>query len=506
VPLANPGLKRLLRSPFLLDKAAKMAWTGAEATQGDERGFRTQCWRQVVRRDDRAIDQLPSRRARTFVDLALRRARALAPYVPIGTLDPTAMEELQRDSVVTADPQDANAAAPAHDVLEDWAVVTWLQDTYAATGHAVAALASAIDGVPAFRRGYRKWLAEMIECEPVTTDRFILAVFADATLPGYFRDDTMVSTLLSSNAEAFVVRQQDSLLDEDAKALVRVMHLLRVAGKKRPAWLPAGLAATSELLLPDGNAWAAVLKVVADHFDTLAQRNITLIVGFLEDWSRVVSIANPSPLGQEDAATIALGMIGLLNTYSGDGIRDRVMTVLAKIPSAKPAEFLDLLGRGASRAESDRTARSFAGLIVPGLNGYPACRAFPAEMAQLTTGCLCIDSTNNASDEGGYSPTEIEQYFGLKDHYTFKFFPSSAVRGPFLALLQADVDVGLTFVIDFANHAGRWYGERLYPSDALERAWQCTLTLPTGPVTQWINPRLWNLFRGTSVGPEVWVL
>jgi hypothetical protein len=53
------------------------------------------------------------------------------------------------------------------------------------------------------------------------------------------------------------------------------------------------------------------------------------------------------------------------------------------------------------------------------------------------------------------------------------------------------------------NHSADWY---VHPRvhDPLEPAWEIELTFADGTTRkQWGNPRLWNLYRGTSVGPYV---
>src|SRR6266849_115456 len=49
-PMANPRLKELLRSPYLLDKAARMDWSEAAIIPNDERAFRSKCWNEMIRR------------------------------------------------------------------------------------------------------------------------------------------------------------------------------------------------------------------------------------------------------------------------------------------------------------------------------------------------------------------------------------------------------------------------------------------------------------------------
>lgn len=265
----NARLKELLRSPYLLDKAAQMDWSDAKSFPGDERTFRSRCWSEVVRRDVVAGAGLPRRREQIFLELALRRARELRPYVPCDDLDAEALEALRRDDLVVVSKETSALAAPAHDVLEDWAIIQWLGGQFALREEEARPLSADVGGYPAIRRGYRKWLGEMLECETKRADAFVLSSFKDESLPAYFRDDTLVCTLLSSSAPGFLARQSEALLANEGRLLVRVIHLLRVTCKTTPRWLPGNVAVPSQLLAPTGDAWPPVLKIVSDGLPCL---------------------------------------------------------------------------------------------------------------------------------------------------------------------------------------------------------------------------------------------
>jgi len=69
-PLSVPSIRSLVRNPFYLDLAARLNWTGPEATPAGELAFRDKAWREVVCREDEAIEGLPLERDRVMVELA----------------------------------------------------------------------------------------------------------------------------------------------------------------------------------------------------------------------------------------------------------------------------------------------------------------------------------------------------------------------------------------------------------------------------------------------------
>jgi hypothetical protein len=96
---------------------------------------------------------------------------------------------------------------------------------------------------------------------------------------------------------------------------------------------------------------------------------------------------------------------------------------------------------------------------------------------------------------------DIDGYFGLNEGRRSDFFPPSPHRGPWIPLLQHHAAKGLDFLINVFNHCADWYAHpRL--DNPLEPAWEVELKFADGTKQkQWGNLRLWNLYRGTSVGP-----
>ncbi len=503
-------LKKLLRYPYLLDKAAGMDWSNAGTFPGDERAFRSKCWREVVCLEGVAGAGMPRRREKVFMEIALRRARALSPYVQCGDLDSEAMGKLVNDDLVVISKETSALAAPAHDVLEDWAIIWWLDRQFSLREHEAQALADDIGGYPAIRRGYRQWLAERMESETERASAFVLSSFADESLPAHFRDDTLVCTLLSSSAVDFLGRNRERLLEDHGRLLVRVIHLLRVACKKTPEWLPGREAVASQLLVPKGEAWLAVLEIVSNGLDDLLPRNRALLLGLLEDWAYPLDSSTLSPPGFQEGGKIAFALLAQSSDYGMDDVQKRALKVIAQIPRADATAFEDLLQRGCTVDRgytvdrNDWAASELAKILLAGVSGGSACRDFPGQMVRLGTAQFCLSDEDLQPNRGSHSRMDIEPVFGIRDRTHFDFVPASAIRGPFLPLLRSHPIVGVNFVTDLLNHSSSWYGEQRWPDDRLEPVRQLTLDIPgEGQITQWTNARLWCLSRGLSVGPYV---
>ena len=504
IPISNPSFKQLLRVPYFLDMAANMDWSGRQSMPSDSKTFREICWNTVIRQNSLTAAGMPDRREQALVELSIRRARELRPFVPTDGIDAEALDALHKDGIVFKDR--VGLAAPAHDVVEDWAIIYWIESLAARLEWKASSIAENVGQHPAIRRGFREWLKEALDRDTDKADQFVISAYGDSLLTRHFRDDVLVSTLLSLSAADFISRQKAQLLANDANLLVRLIHLARVACKKTPKWLHDLVTPPSVLLEPEGEAWPILLDTVADELDHLLPTHTAPILGLLEDWVQGASTESPTPNGTIPAGKVAYRLLEQSGGFRNDDLRQRVLKVIARVPNANPERFLDLLGRASERSEKrDILLEEFSNLLIGGIDGTPACRDFPHEMAQLTLSwcCLTEQDLERASRSGG-DFRDIEPEFGIHANRHFTFSPTSAIRGPFLPLLRLHPNVGVNLILDLVNHAGSWYGSRKWYDPRLEIAHLITITIDGhGVVDQWANARLWQAYRGTSVAPNV---
>jgi hypothetical protein len=489
-PLAHATLRRLLRNPYVLDQALQIPWSEERPLPQSEREFRALFWQAIVRVDHRAAGGMPRRREAAFVQIALRRAQALTLYASCGDLDPEVIAELQRDSLIVSSRESTVLVAPAHDVLEDWAILQWIDEQYATHHGSAGELSAALGTHPAVRRTYRKWVSELVERDPATADELFQAIVREAGLTAQFRDDTLVSLLRSPSSAVFLNRHRAELFANDKQLLRRVIHLLRVACVTTPAWLEPTLAQAFLFNVPDGPAWACVLRLGQTHLASFTVTDRLLLLGFIEDWARGVSRQCPYPEGAESVAAIAHWLLPAFDDYRSEDQRKRTLQVIAKIPNGDPERFAALLKGGRKDEERHRTAGEFRAIIFNGLDGIPAARDVPDLVVAVAKKYLMLTEENlKSSRRWGYGGSmELEPLFGIKEGRSHGFFPASAYRGPFLPLLQHHPREGLAFIIAVLNHSADWYAHPRVRSEYVEPPVEVSLTFADGTSRpQWCN-------------------
>jgi hypothetical protein len=499
----NPSLSELLRNPYILDKASRMQWRPGATLPENERSFRLKVWQEIIREDDKTEEAMPRRRGDVFVEVALRRARALSAYADCADLDQHALQRLHQSGLIEFSPESDSLAAPSHDVLEDWALLHWLNELFARKKTTPDAFFVEMGSHPALRRGYRRWLEELLERVPEEADRWIADIIESKQLSQQSRDDTLVVVLSSVKSKEFLERNETLLLANDGNLLRRVIHLLRV-GCKAPTGVPLGKYRWMQYL-PKYPVWSVVLRIVNRNLDKIATDYFSLILGLLEDWCTGVGWANPYPPGFEDVANTAFSLLSLSDDWrisAMDGTK-RLLKVIARIPKGAPAQFEKLLQRGIAHDREKRWVNDFAEIILEHLDGGPACRDFPDLVIALAESQWGISAEAGRRFNSG-DHFDVEVAFGLSETLTLDFFPPSAYHGPFSFLLTQHPQLGVEFILRLLNHGASFYADPTVFHRYIELPSKISFELPNGSRhEQWCSPRLWFMYRAASVGPSL---
>ena len=504
-PLANAELCRVLRNPYVLDKALQIDWSENQTLPQSEREFRELFWHEIVRVDHYSAGGMPSKREKVFVEVALRRARSLSMYVDCEDLGSEVVEALRRDSLIVASPEADFFLTPVHDVMEDWAILHWIQIQYLKHEGSLRELSAVIGTFPAVRRTYRKWATELVESNPDASDDIFQAIVSDDRIPSHFRDDSVISILQSSSSETFLERHTTGLLGDNYRLLREVIRLLRVACLTVPSWMGTLPAPTSLLNVPDGPAWGSVLKFVQNHLSLFEQEDNLLLLGLIKDWARSVNPQNPYPDGAEAVAAIAHGLLPNFSSYRLDDQRTTILKIIAKIPKSDPERFSNLLVGTRESVRQDPVTEDFRRIIFAELDGISMARDMPDIFVSIAKEFLLCSEIELQPERSSRYSLGLETLFGIKEERSLDFSPASAYQGSFLLFLRDRPHEGLDFIVDIFNHSADWYAHPRVQGgqvDYVEPPFEITLAFADGTSrTQWCNPRLWNLYRGTSVGP-----
>ena len=501
VPLSNIGLRDVLRNPYFLDKALELSWSDGKALPETEREFRDLFWRDVVRADADPPPSMPSKRETTFISVAVGRAKALSSSIDSSELDQEAVNALKRDSLLVSPDRQPNHVSTSHDVLEDWAILRWLDAKLVAAEGTLVGMES-IGTHPAIRRSYRRWLGELLDRDSEAAERLFNDAFTDETVGAQFQDDTIASLLRANRAPAFLESRSHQLLANNAALLKRVIHVLRVACVGTPNGFSGGVVPPPLLAEPKGPSWPSVLSLIHQNIEVFNDIERVSLIGLLEDATRGLSWWSPTLDGAEFVAACAFRILEDLDDYHATDSKHRVLKVIAKVPAADATRFETALrGTVGEHGRLDSIAEDLRQMILFGMEGLHVARELPDLVRSIAKDSLLeIDQDAMPYEHRNH---DLNPEFGLKSMLADRSIQSSAIHGPWLHLLRYHPTKGLAFVTDVLNHSANTYAE-VRGAHALEPAKKVQLTFPEGKLKyHWANQRLWNLYRGTSVGPNV---
>ena len=505
----SDGLKRLLHNPYYLSIAASIDWP-SEQTElpNSATELRRRFWRQIVRREDYTAGDLPRRRHEALVSLAVDRAKALRPFVPMNDSDHEALQRLHHDGLVQIN--EVGHFAPDHDVIEDWALESWLDKLAEDNDWQAGPIADAVARYPALRRGFRRWLTAALQHRSQLADPFVALTYADPALNQVFRDDVLVAVMQAPDAPDFFARQRRHLMSDDGALLLRLIHFVRVACTKPDPTFPDIPGLPSLLLVPNGSAWHAILEVVAEGLDHLLPDHLESVVGLIEDWARGLNWDDLLPNGSEAFAAIAYRLLDYLGDYGARTSRKRVLKAIARLPEADENQFLALMQAATESDRHDNLSDDLCEVVLNCSDGYYACQRFPNHVADLFKSRYLLSRPEADRVEEihpgipipAYSDYSDESRFGVRERLPLP--GASALSGPFLPLLKTHPAIGVQLILDLTNHLGGWLADRSTGSPSEFPTFPIAFALSDGTEShQWANGHLWQVYRGTSVFPTI---
>lgn len=521
----NPSLRPLLRSPFFVDLAYRVAKTGTQFSQEEgEREFREAVWRDVIAKEQTRVDGMPVKRKRTFISVAVSRAKQMVYAVSETGFDGNALLRLEEDNIVRRDPSNS-LVSPAHDVLEDWAIEQHLENAYRTTANDVRAFLDEVGHEPAMNRAFRLWLHRKLRYGE-NVDDLVLAILGSQEIESYWQHETIAAVLLGSDPYEFLKMLKDQLFSNNGELLKRFCFVLRVVCKVIDPTLTQQFASGREpstveplFLKPYGQGWEATIRLLFENRERVSEELIPHVIAVLDDWTALVHVGTDLPVPAREVGLLALQLLDdLKGSYRDEGNGKDLFKVIIKTVPAINEEFTKLLETDmfSSHDEGRRLpyVQTFCEMALEGFETAFLSYYNPDVVIRLAFHEWFIDDSEEDGHKYWYrAHKEVAECFGLHE-YRYNFFPASGRKGPFEYLLRYHPRKGLDFILELLNCTAEAYAysdlelpER-YSSTPVEASTatinQVELRLADGTsVNQYYSGRLWLGYRGHSVIPDL---
>ena len=507
--LKNEKIKILLQSPKYLDFAItslhKTAEDYSDITLTD---FKNKLWNSLVVDASNTKSGLPIKREKAFMEIAVKRAKEMKLFTQPQQADEKAILMLEQDEIIFQENQNRRYA-PAHDILEDWALVRYVSTVYE-DYHTPKDLFDNLGNEPAIRRAFRLWVEDYLLDDSGKVNGLIKATLSDSSIERYWADELLVAIFKSDNSSFFFSTFEEELLDNQAHFLNRCLHLIKTCCKE------SDLKDNNfTLLLPIGSGWEEALFYIQSHINQIYVLRLS-IVNFLSDWHYRL-IFQYTAIDEKELTTAKSIVLHYINEvesglefWQGRYIEDKLkklVSILFDLSAISKEEIKQLVDRAFANEEKKHSWKlnSFYESVIDkclsGLGNLRLIKELP-ELVVETAWKEWKLRPNKEPEPGsiaamiGAHSLRNEQCWGIEDK--FHFFPSGIYKTPLYNLLWYHPLIGLKFITEFINYSVDFYVKA--DCEYKHKLTQIEIEFNDGTkITQWAGWELWSAFRGISV-------
>ncbi len=286
----NARLLELLRNPFYLDEYLQ----AYDASQGGLTltGFKNLLWDKQIAKSSHRVNSIHVKREECFASLAKARADSGGFFInEVVGCDSDALKSLEADEIIERDSRTGRFFI-THDIYEEWALEKLIEKTFYTSIDHRQFFNSLGSSLP-IRRAFRNWLSEKLLSSREDVRPLIEGSFSSIQIETYWKDEIIISVLLSDYSEVFFQMFENILLENDQKVLMRVVFLLRIACKEIDESFLKLLGVSKRdsntlktvFTKPKGSGWNCAIEFLYKHREKIGESGIETILPLLEDWN-----------------------------------------------------------------------------------------------------------------------------------------------------------------------------------------------------------------------------
>jgi len=481
-------LLELIRNPFYLNEYLKFYKDNEELNYSE---FKNKLWNINIKKSKPEREQC-------FLKIALERANSgqffISPSCDSNILD----KELVGDGILG---YEAAGYFITHDIYEEWALEKVIESEFKKKNNSQDFFKEIGQSLP-IRRCFRNWLSEKLFLKDDDIKTFIEEVFENIKIETFWKDEILVSVLLSNYSAVFFDIFKDGLLVNEQELLKKLTFILRIACKEVDDnfFKQLGIKNLDLFSLkyiqtkPKGQGWENLIKFVFDNIEAIGIKNINFILPLIHDWNSKVKKGGTTRLSSLIALQFYRCIIEEDNYYSHDNTKENLFqTILYGASEIKDElkEVFDEILENKWKNHRD-PYYDFSKVILTKIEGISVAKVLPEYVLKLAD--LFWSYTEKDVNLLYPSHIETEQYFGLESSYP-GYHPASAYQTPIYWLLQFSPKETIDFILRFTNRSVQNYVAsgfdnsvqevKVFDDNGKERR-------------QYISNCLWCLYRGTG--------
>lgn len=477
----------LIKNPFYLGEYLKFY---SETDEINYRDFKDKLWNIKIK------NTKPAREI-CFLKIAFERAN-IGQFFIHPDCESMILDELLADGILG---YEKVGYFITHDLYEEWALekiieVEYLkqlneQDFFQNIGHSLA-----------IRRSFRNWLSENLFLENEEIKKFIEQVLSSGGIEQFWKDEVIVSIMLSRYSEAFFELFKRELLDNKQAFLKRVTFILRLACKevdddffKQLGIKNLNIFSLEYILTkPKGQGWESLINFVYDNLETIGIGNINFILPVINDWTNKTIAGKTTRFSGLIALQFYQWTIRGKIYFSRDDTKEKLFQTICYASSEIKHELsviFDQILNNQWRKHS-KPYYELVDMILTKLEGIAVAKSLPDYVLKLAD-LFWWDNSKKDDWNNYHSSRDIEHYFGLEHH--LHYHPASAYQTPIYWLLSIDLRKTIDFILDFTNKSVEKYAVSRF--DNYVKVVEVH-TNDQNIKKQYMSVCLWNMYRATS--------
>jgi hypothetical protein len=486
-------LLELIRNPFYLNEYLKF-YNHKEELGYKE--FKTKLWNKNIKKSK-------PERERCFLQIAFERANIGQFFVNPSCESNILDNELVRDGILG---YEAAGYFITHDIYEEWALEKIIESEFVKKLENKDFFNEIGQSLPV-RRCFRNWLSEKLLLENDDIKEFIEEVIESKEVEPFWKDEILVSILLSNYSKAFFEFFKDELLANEQKLLKKLIFVLRIACKevddnffRQLGIKNLNLFSLKYILTkPKGQGWESLIKFVFGNIKDIGIKNINFVLPVIYDWNSKVKEVETTRLSSLIALQYYQCIINEDIYFSRDDAKEHLLQTILYGSSEIKVELKNIFDEIIKNKWRNNREPYFAlsKTILTKFDGISASNVLPKYVLQLAD--LFWFRIPQKEDRYSHSLRDIEQKYCIVDSYEFQYFPASAYQTPIYWNLQSDLQETIDFILKFTNKTV----ESLVRNIGEDNFYKSKVFLDKKVILQYSNGDLWSIYRGGGNAPDL---
>ncbi|RBP01223.1 AVAST type 4 anti-phage nuclease Avs4 [Rossellomorea aquimaris] len=491
---SDEKLIELLKNPFYLNEYLRF-YDNEEVV--DYLNFKEKLWNRLIKKSK-------PNREQCFMKIAFQRAKEGQFFIS-PTQDEETVSVLLQDGILG---YEVAGYFITHDIYEEWALGKIIESEYIKRVSLQDFFKNIGESLP-IRRSFRKWVSDKLLIEDNSVENLIEEVFETEDIPYFWKDEMLVSVLLSPYSDYFIKLFEKELLENDQQWLKRVTFLLRVACKevdedylKLIGLDKHSISAMKYIVTkPKGHGWESVIKIIYKYKDSLDIETVNYILPVIYEWNNKFKNGEVTRL----AALIALKYYEVIiekdnYAFRGNDTEEKIIqTILygAREISEELSEVFSEVIKNNWRKYRDPYYSLVNAILSRIGDNQEVLKILPSYVLQLAE--LYWIKPTEAAYPFYNSRLDLEDNFSI-DKSNSDYYPSSAYQTPIYWLLKYSFKETVDFILRFVNKTVESYVDSDLAKGEVE---EIEVNINDKVIKQYISNRLWNTYRGTQVSPKI---